>query len=210
MESRLYYRLYRIRHLSLSWARSIQVTPSEKISSRLILSNIILPSTPISSKWSFPSVSPLKSCVHPSLLPYRAICSVCLFHQELPGWYTRVILGEEYKSWSTSLCRLFLYPVIYSVIGPSVLLSTLFSIILCLRSSFSMRDQVSDRISQQDKLYVLLYVLIRIILKQTAKQKTLDRKVADIPRFQSALNFFMNAKCEFTENHLCYSGISSV
>jgi len=44
-----------------------------------------------------------------------------------------------------------------------------------------------------------MYVLIRTFLKQTAKQKILDRMVAESPKVQSALNFFMNAKYEFTD-----------
>jgi len=43
---------------------------------------------------------------------------------------------------------------------------------------------------------VVLYFSIRTFLNQTAKRKILDRMVADIQRVQSALNFFMNAKCK--------------
>jgi hypothetical protein len=57
---------------------------------------------------------------------------------------------------------------------------------------------------------IVLYVLIRLSVKQITQQKILDRKASDIPRVQSALNIFMNAKYEFTVNHLYYSGISSV
>jgi hypothetical protein len=54
-----------------------------------------------------------------------------------------IILGKGYKSRSSSLCS-FLQPPITSVLfGPNILLSTLFSDILSLRSSLNVRDQVS-------------------------------------------------------------------
>jgi hypothetical protein len=36
-------------------------------------------------------------------------------------------LGEEYKSWSSSLCSFLHSPVTSSLLGPNILLSTLFS-----------------------------------------------------------------------------------
>jgi hypothetical protein len=46
-----------------------------------------------------------------------------------------IILGEEYKSRSSSLCSFLYSPVTSSLFGPNILLSTLFSNTLSLCSS---------------------------------------------------------------------------
>jgi hypothetical protein len=56
---------------------------------------------------------------------------------------TRIIFGDEYRSLSSSLCSLLHSPVTSSLLGPNILLSTLFSNTLSLCSSLSVRDQVS-------------------------------------------------------------------
>jgi len=56
---------------------------------------------------------------------------------------TRTLLGEEYRSFSSSLCSVLHYPVTSSLLGPNIILSTLFSNTLILRSSLNIRDQVS-------------------------------------------------------------------
>jgi len=57
--------------------------------------NIILPSTPMSSKWFFhPPVSLPKSCTHHSLLPHVTSPAHFIFH-DLITW---IVLGEEDKS----------------------------------------------------------------------------------------------------------------
>ena len=55
----------------------------------------------------------------------------------------RLIFGEEYRSFSSSLCSFLHSPVTSSVLGPNILLSTLFSDTLNLSSSLSVSDQVS-------------------------------------------------------------------
>jgi hypothetical protein len=52
-------------------------------------------------------------------------------------------LGEEYRSFSSSLCNFLHSPVISSLLGPNTLLNTLFSKTLSLRSSLNVSDQVS-------------------------------------------------------------------
>ena len=59
----------RARHLSLSWGTPIHSTPPSHFLE--IHLNIILPSTPGSSKWSLsPQVSPPNSCMHLFSTPY--------------------------------------------------------------------------------------------------------------------------------------------
>jgi hypothetical protein len=56
--------------------------------------------------------------------PIRATCPAYLI---LLDFITRTILGEEYKSFSLSLCNILHSPVTSSLLGPNILLNTLFS-----------------------------------------------------------------------------------
>jgi hypothetical protein len=54
--------------------------------------------------------------------PIRATCPAHLVHTIL-----LIILGEEYKLWSSSLCSFLQPPVTSSLFGPNILLNTLFA-----------------------------------------------------------------------------------
>ena len=56
---------------------------------------------------------------------------------------TRSILGEQYRSWSSSLCSFLHFPVTSSLLGPNILLNNRLSNTLSLRSSLNVSDQVS-------------------------------------------------------------------
>jgi hypothetical protein len=68
-----------------------------------------------------------------------------------------IILGEEYKSRSSSLYNFLHPPVTSSLSGPNILLSTLFSNSLCY--SLNVRDQVSNPYRTTGKI-IVLYILM--------------------------------------------------
>ena len=99
---------------------------------------------------------------------------------------TRTILGEQYRSLSSTLCSFLSSPVTSSLSSPNTLLNTLFSTTLGVCSSLSVSDQVLHP-----------YKTSTIIVPYTLHFKFLDSKLEDkmtagIPWLQSALNFFLN------------------
>ena len=102
--------------------------------------NIILPSTSWSPEWSLSLRFPHQNLVHtsPSLQTYHMPRQSIILN-----FITRTILGEEYRSLSSSLCNFLHSPVTPSLLGPNILLNTLFSNTLSLCSSLNVSDQVS-------------------------------------------------------------------
>ena len=100
------------RHLSLPWATLIQSIPSHPISWRytLILSSHLCLGLP---SGLFLSGFPTKPLYTPLLSPIQATCSAHLIVLDL---ITRTILGEKYRSLSSSLCIFFHSPVTSSLL----------------------------------------------------------------------------------------------
>ena len=86
--------------------------------------NIIHPSKPRSPQWSLSLRFPHQDPIHHLSSPIRATCPA---HLILLDFITRTILGEEYKSLGSSLWNLLHSPVTSSLLGPNILLNTIFS-----------------------------------------------------------------------------------
>jgi len=107
------------RHLSLSWTSSIQSIPPHPNAWRsiLILSSHLCLHLP---SGLFPHQNP----VYASPLPPYLMCPAYLILLNLIIW---AILGEQYRSFSSSLCSFLHSPVTLSLFCPTIFLSILLS-----------------------------------------------------------------------------------
>jgi len=151
------------RHLSLSWATLIQSMLSRPTSWRsiLILFFHLLLSLP-SGLFTSGGFT-IKTLYTPLPFPIRATYPAYLI---LLDFITRTILGEEYRSLSSSLCSFPRSPVTSSILGPNILLSILFSNTLSLLSSLCLGHQVSRPFQTTDK-NIILYIFIFKFLDST-------------------------------------------
>ena len=95
-----------------------------------------------------------------------------------------ISFGEQYRSFAPLLCSFLHFPVTSSLLGPNILLNTLFSNNLIIRSFLNINDQVSHPYKTTRKIIVLNMLIFKFF----------DRKLmtANIPWLQSALNFFLH------------------
>jgi hypothetical protein len=111
------------RHLSLSWASPIQSPHPHPTfwRSTLILSSYLRLGLP---SCLFPSGFPTKNLY--TTLPSH-IRTTCPAYLMLLDFITRTRLGKEYRPFSSSLCNFLHSHVASSLLGPNILLNTLFS-----------------------------------------------------------------------------------
>jgi len=94
----------------------------------------------------------IKPCISLSSPPVRATCPA---HRILLEFITRTILGEEYRSLSSSLCSSLHSLITSSLLGQYNLLNTLFSDTLSLRSSLNVSYKISHPYKTTGKIVVL-------------------------------------------------------
>ena len=125
-------------------------------------------STPRSPQWSLPLRFPHQDPIHPLSSPIRATCPA---HLILLDFITRTMLGEEYRSFSSSLCNLHPppHPVTSSLLGPNILLNTIFSNTFSFLSYLNVSDQVSH-VYKTGKI-IFLYILIFKFLDSNLEDK---------------------------------------
>ena len=102
-----------------------------------------------SASWCTPSSTPSLRFPHQnpvctSLLPHT-------FHLIFLDLITRIIFGE-YRTLSSSLCSLLHSPATSAHLGPNILLNTLFSNTLSLRSSPNVSDKVPNSYKTKGKI----------------------------------------------------------
>ena len=124
-------------HLSLLWVRSIQSMPFTPLPEDLCCYY------PPIYAWVFQAVSfhqasAPKPCMHHSSPPHVLHAPTHFILLNLIIW---IIFGEEYRSWSSSICSFLHSPVSSSLFGPNILRSTLFSKALSLCSCLNVSDQ---------------------------------------------------------------------
>jgi len=153
-------------HLSLSWTTSIQSMPPHPTSwsSILILSSHLCLNLP---SGLFPSGFPIRILYTPLLSPTYATCPAHLIFFYL---ITQTILGEEYRSLISSLCSFLHSPITSSLLGPNILLSTLFFNTLSQHTSLNVSDQVACPHKTTGKIMVL-HTLIFIFLDSKLEDK---------------------------------------
>ena len=134
-----------------------QLDPVHATTSNLLKIHLIIihPSKPGSPKWHLSPRFPTKNLYTPLLPP---ICVTCPAHLIILDFITWTILGEEYRSLSSSLSSFLHYLVTSSLLGPNIPLNTLFSDTLSLHSSLKVSYQVSHPYNVTGKI-IVLYIL---------------------------------------------------
>ena len=135
-----------------------QLDPIPKPTSHLlkIHPNIFLPSMLGSPKWSFSLRFPHQNPVYTSPLPHKCYTpcpshSSWFYHPNKIRWAVQII--------KLSLCSFLHFPVTSSLLGPNILLSTLFSNTLSVWSFLNVSVQVSHPYKITGKI-IVLYILI--------------------------------------------------
>ena len=98
----------------------------------------------------FPSGFPIRILYATLLSPIRATCPAHLIILDL---ITRRIFSDWYRSLSSYLCSLVVFPITSLLLGPNIFLTTLLSNTFSLRFSLKPRDQASYHTKHHSNLH---------------------------------------------------------
>ena len=141
------------------------------------VSKYVIPSVPVIQVFSFTRVPPPKPCIRHSSHPYAPHVSPIPFFSI---FITQTLLGEQYRSLSSSLCSFLHFPVTSSVLDPNILLSTLFSNTLSLCSSFNVREKTLNPYQATGHNYSSVYIEVYFFVISEWKTKCLHRMIISI------------------------------
>ena len=134
--------------------------------------NIILPSMPGSPKWSPSLKFAHQNPVHALLSP---ICVTCPAHRILLDFITWTILGEQYRSLSSSLCSFFHSLLTSSLSGSNIPLTPYSQTSLAYVFTSMSATKFHTHTKQQAKI-IGLYILIFKFLDSKLENKTFCTK----------------------------------
>ena len=141
-----------------SYPEPDQSSPSPSSHFLKIDLNVILTSTPGSSKCSVSLKSTHQNPVSTCPLPVHATCPIHLIPLD---FIARIILGEDYRSLNSSLFSFLHSPVTSSLLGPNILLRpysqtpSAYVIPQCKRSSFT---PIQNNRQSYSSAYLDLYI----------------------------------------------------
>jgi hypothetical protein len=121
---------------------------------------------------------------------------------------TRIIFGDEYRSLCSSLCSLLHSPVASSLLGPNILLSTLFSNTLSLWSSFSVKEQVSHPYKTNSQQNASKFFKVQIGIVDLGK-RTQKSKLPMKLRYCSSYCFWWRSDSSTQHNVTCHNKVTA-
>jgi hypothetical protein len=150
----------------------------------------------------FPQAFPTNTLCTTLSSPIRAMCPAHFIRLDFT---TYTILGNVYRSFSSSLCSFLHSHVTPSLLGPNTFLNTLFSNTLNLRSYLNVSDQVSHPYKITGKI-IVLYILIFNFLDSYCLLRGLSQETSTY--YSCAVVIFSNNQS--SETHMLQISVDGI